>query len=88
MRESFVEDAVFSVENPSSLHFSGKLDSHATYLQEHLSNFSVKHGSAAHTFLYTEEAVRVFNEAGIFFSVSQEKIKAQEVRKRKAKRSI
>ena len=88
MRESFVEDAVFSVENPSSLHFSGKLDSHATYLQEHLSNFSVKHGSAAHTFLYTEEAARVFNEARIFFSVSQEKIKAQEVRKRKAKRSI
>ena len=79
--ESFVEDAVFSVENPPSLHLWGKLASHATYLQEHLSNFSVKHGSAAHTLLYTEEAVRVFNEAGIFFSVSQEKIKAQEVQK-------
>ena len=79
--ESFVEDAVFSVENPPSLHLWGKLASHATYLQEHLSNFSVKHGAAAHTLLYTEEAVRVFNEAGIFFSVSQEKIKAQEVQK-------
>ena len=79
--ESFVEDAVFSVENPPSLHLWGKLASHATYLQEHLSNFSVKHGSAAHALLYTEEAIRVFNEAGIFFSVSQEKIKAQEVQK-------
>ena len=79
--ESFVEDAVFSVENPPSLHLWGKLASHATYLQEHLFNFSVKHGSAAHALLYTEEAVRVFNEAGIFFSVSQEKIKAQEVQK-------
>ena len=79
--ESFVEDAVFSVENPPSLHLWGKLASHATYLQEHLSNFSVKQVAAGHKLLYTEEAVRVFNEAGIFFSVSQEKIKAQEVQK-------
>ena len=81
--ESFVEDAVFSVENPPSLHLWGKLASHATYLLEHLSHFSVKQEAAGHKLLYTEEAVRVFNEAGIFFSVSQEKIKAQEVQKYK-----
>ena len=81
--ESFVEDAVFSVENPPSLQLWAKLASHATYLQEHLSNFSVNHGAAVHKLLYTEETVRVFNEAGIFFSVSQEKVKAQEVQKLK-----
>ena len=81
--ESFVEDAVFSVENPPSLQLWAKLASHATYLQEHLSNFSVKHKVAAHTLLYKEETVRVFNEAGIFLSVSQEKVKAQEVQKLK-----
>ena len=81
--ESFVEDAVFSVENPPSLQLWAKLASHATYLQEHLSNFSVKHTAVAHTLLYKEETVRVFNEAGIFLSVSQEKVKAQEVQKLK-----
>ena len=81
--ESFVEDAVFSVENPPSLQLWAKLASHATYLQEHLSNFSVNHGAAAHKLLYTEETVRVFNEAGFFFSVSQEKVKALEVQKLK-----
>ena len=81
--ESFVEDAIFSVENPPSLQLWAKLASHATYLQEHLSNFSVKHTAVAHTLLYKEETVRVFNEAGIFLSVSQEKVKAQEVQKLK-----
>ena len=81
--ESFVEDAVFSVKNPPSLQLWAKLASHATYLQEHLSNFSVKHKVVAHTLLYKEETVRVFNEAGIFLSVSQEKVKAQEVQKLK-----
>ena len=81
--ESFVEDAVFSVKNPPSLQLWAKLASHATYLQEHLSNFSVKHKVAAHTLLYKEETVRVFNEAGIFLSVSQEKVKAQKVQKLK-----
>ena len=81
--ESFLEDAVFSVENPPSLQLWAKLASHATYLQEHLSIFSVKHKAAAHTLLYKEETVRVFNEAGIFLSVSQEKVKAQEVQKLK-----
>ena len=81
--ESFLEDAVFSVENPPSLQLWAKLASHATYLQEHLSIFSVKHKAAALTLLYKEETVRVFNEAGIFLSVSQEKVKAQEVQKLK-----
>ena len=81
--ESFVEDAVFSVENPPSLHLWGKLASHATYLQAHLRNFVARHTESAHTLLYTEETVRVFNEAGIFFSVSQEKVKAQEVQELK-----
>ena len=81
--ESFVEDAVFSVNNPPSLHLWGKLAFHSTYLQEHLLNYSAKHKESVHTLLYSEETVRVFNEASIFFSVSQEKVKAQEIQKLK-----
>ncbi|KAJ7378766.1 hypothetical protein OS493_021352 [Desmophyllum pertusum] len=81
--ESFVEDAVFSVENPPSLHLWGKLASHATYLQEHLHSFSTKHKESVHALLYTNETVRVFNEAAIFFSVSQEKVKAQAMQEMK-----
>ena len=77
--ESFVEDAVFSVDNPPSLHLWGKLASHSTYLQEHLRSYPAKHKESVYTLLYTEETVRVLNEAGIFFSVSQEKVKAQEI---------
>lgn len=81
--ESFVEDAVFSVENPPSLQLWGKLASHATYLQEHLRSFSAKHQESVHNLLYTEETVRIFNEAAIFFGVSQEKVKAQEMQEMK-----
>ena len=81
--ERFVEDAAFSVDNPPSLHLWGKLALHSTYLQEHLRNYSSKHKESVHTLLYTEETVRVFNEASIFFSVSQEKVKAQEIQKLK-----
>ena len=82
---SFVEDAVFSVENPPSLQLWGKLASHATYLQEHLRSYLEKHENveSVPTLLYTEEAVRIFNEAAIFFSVSQEKVKAQAMQKKK-----
>ena len=81
--ESFVENAVFSVENPPSLQLWGKLASHATYLQEHLRSFSSKHQKLVPTLLYTEETVRIFNEAAIFFSVSQEKVKAQAMQEMK-----
>lgn len=81
--ESFVEDAVFSVENPPSLQLWGKLASHATYLQEHLRSFSTKHQESVPTLLYTEETMRIFNEAAIFFSVSQEKVKAQAMQEMK-----
>ncbi|KAJ7365922.1 hypothetical protein OS493_002653 [Desmophyllum pertusum] len=81
--ESFVEDAVFSVENPPSLHLWGRLASHATYLQEHLHSYSTKHKESVHALLYTDESVRVFNEAAIFFSVSQEKVKAQAMQEMK-----
>jgi len=81
--ERFVEDAVFSVENPPSLQLWGKLASHATYLQEHLLTFSTKHQESVPTLLYTEETVRIFNEAAIFFSVSQEKVKAQAIQEMK-----
>ena len=77
--ERFVEDAVFSVDNPPSMHLWGKLASHATYLQRYLQTFSAKHRELARTLLCTEETVCVLNEAGIFFRVSQEKIKAQEM---------
>ncbi|XP_022798811.1 uncharacterized protein LOC111336907 [Stylophora pistillata] len=76
---SFSESAVFRVENPPSLRLWGKLASHATYLQEHLCSFSKKHRGEAEGLLHTEEAVRLLNDAGIFFSVSQEKVKAQEM---------
>ena len=84
--QSFVEDAVFSVENPPSLQMWGKLASHSTYLQEHLLSFLAKHENDAeslHNLLYTDATVRVFNEAAIFFSVSQEKVKAQAMQKKK-----
>ena len=84
--ESFVEDAVFSVDNPPSLYLWGKLASHATYLQEHLRSFSKKHkesDESVHSLLYTDETMRIFNEAGIFFSVSQEKVKGQEMQELK-----
>ena len=84
--QSFVEDAVFSVENPPSLQLWGKLASHSTYLQEHLLSYLAKHENDAeslHTLLYTDATVRIFNEAAIFFSVSQEKVKAQAMQKKK-----
>ena len=84
--ESFVEDAVFSIENPPSLQLWGKLASHATYLQEHLRSYSKKYENdveRVHSLLYTEETIRILNEAGIFFSVSQEKVKAQAVQEMK-----
>ena len=84
--ESFVEDAVFSVDNPPSLYLWGKLASHATYLQEHLRSLSKKRkesDESVHSLLYTDETMRIFNEAGIFFSVSQEKVKGQEMQELK-----
>ena len=84
--QSFIEDAVFSVENPPSLQLWGKLASHSTYLQEHLLSYLAKHENdveSLHTLLYTDATVRVFNEAAIFFSVSQEKVKAQAMQKKK-----
>lgn len=81
--ESFVEDAVFSVENPPSLQLWGKLASHATYFQEHLRRFSANHKDSVNTLLYREETLRIFNEAGIFFGVSQEQVKAQEMQELK-----
>ena len=81
--ESFGEDAVFSVENPPSLHLWGKLASHATYLQNHLRKFSLNHGESVRKLLHTEETVRVFNEAAVFCGVSQQKIKAQEIQELK-----
>ena len=84
--QSFVEDAVFSVENPPSLQLWGKLASHSTYLQEHLLSYLAKHEhdvERLHTLLYTDATVRIFNEAAIFFSVSQEKVKAQAMQKKK-----
>ncbi|XP_068689388.1 uncharacterized protein [Montipora foliosa] len=78
--QSFVEDAVFSVDNPPSLHLWGKLALHASYLQEHLRSLSTKQKGS---FLCRDEVIRIFNEAGIFFAVSQEKVKAQEMQKMK-----
>ncbi|XP_015768883.1 PREDICTED: uncharacterized protein LOC107347465 isoform X2 [Acropora digitifera] len=81
--QSFSEDAVFSLDNPPSLHLWSKLALHATYLQEHLCNLSKKQKVALNSFLHTDEIIRIFNEAGVFFAVSQENIKAQEMQKLK-----
>ena len=81
--EDFTEDAVFSIENPPSLHLWGKLASHASYLQEHLFDFTAKNEESASTLLHTEEMVRLLNEVAISFSVAREKIKAQEIQKQK-----
>ena len=81
--QSFLEDAVFSLDNPPSLHLWSKLALHATYLQEHLHSLSEKQEGAINSFLYSDKITRIFNEAGIFFAVSQENIKAQEMQKLK-----
>ena len=77
--QSFSEDSVFSLDNPPSLHLWSKLALHATYLQEHLLSLSEKQKISLNSFLCTDEIIRIFNEAGVFFAVSQEKIKAQEM---------
>ena len=77
--QSFSEDAVFSLDNPPSLHLWSKLAMHATYLQEHLCSLSEKRKVSLYSSLYTDEVIRIFNEAGVFFAVSQENIKAQEM---------
>ena len=81
--ESFTEEAVFSAENPPSLHLWGKLSSHATYLQDYLRNFSLNHGEPVRKLVHAEETVRVFNEAAVFCSVSEQNIKAQEIQELK-----
>ena len=81
--QSFSEDAVFSLDNPPSLHLWSKLALHATYLQEHLRSLSKKQNVSLNSFQSTDEIIRIFNDAGVFFAVSQENIKAQEMQKLK-----
>ena len=81
--QSFSEDAVFSLDNPPSLHLWSKLALHATYLQEHLCRLSEEQKVSLNSFLHTDEIIRIFNEASVFFAVSQENIKAQEMQKLK-----
>ena len=81
--KTFGEDAVFSVKNPPSLNLWGKLASHATYLQKHILNFTAKNEESASALLYSEGTVRLLNEVAISFSVAREKVKAQEIQKRK-----
>ena len=84
--ESFFEGAVFSIENPPSLQLWGKLAAHTIYLQEHIRSFAERNESdieSVNVLLNTEETVRIFNEAGIFFSVSQQKVKAQAMQEMK-----
>jgi len=81
--KNFGEDAVFSVENPPSLNLWGKLASHATCLQEHMLDFTARNEESAFVLLYSEETVRLLNEVAISFSVAREKVKAQEIQKRK-----
>ena len=81
--KEFSEDAVFSVKNPPSLYFWGKLASHATYFLDHMLKFTTKNEKSACILLHTEETVRLLNESAISYSVAREKVKAQEIQKRK-----
>ena len=81
--QSFSEDAVFSLDNPPSLHLWSKLALHATYLQEHLRSLSKKQNVSLNSFQCTDEIIRIFNDAGVFFAVSQENIKAQQMQQLK-----
>ena len=83
--KDFSEDAVFSVKNPPTLYLWGKLASHATYFLDHMLNFTRKNEKCACILLYTEETVRLLNESAISYSVAREKVKAQEIQKRKLK---
>ena len=81
--KEFSEDAVFSVKNPPSLCLWEKLASHATYFLDHMLKFTRKNEKCACILLYTEETVRLLNESAISYSVAREKVKAQEIQKRK-----
>ena len=81
--KEFSEDAVFSVKNPPSLYLWGKLASHATYFLDHMLKFTTKNEKSACILLHTEETVRLLNESAISYSVAREKVKAQEIQKRK-----
>ena len=81
--KEFSEDAVFSVKNPPSLYFWGKLASHATYFLDHMLKFTTKNEESACILLHTGETVRLLNESAISYSVAREKVKAQEIQKKK-----
>ena len=81
--KEFSKDAVFSVKNPPSLYLWGKLASHATYFLDHMLKFTTKNEKSACILLHTEETVRLLNESAISYSVAREKVKAQEIQKRK-----
>ena len=81
--KDFSEDAVFSVKNPPSLYLWGKLASHATYFLDHMLKFTTKNEESACILLHTGETVRLLNESAISYSVAREKVKAQEIQKKK-----
>ena len=81
--KEFSEDAVFSVKNPPSLYLWGKLASHATYFLDHMLKFTTKNEESACILLHTGETVRLLNESAISYSVAREKVKAQEIQKKK-----
>ena len=81
--KDFSEDAVFSVKNPPSLYLWGKLASHATYFLDHMLKFTTKNEESACILLHTGETVHLLNESAISYSVAREKVKAQEIQKKK-----
>ena len=81
--KEFSEDAVFSVKNPPSLYLWGKVASHATYFLDHMLKFTTKNEESACILLHTGETVRLLNESAISYSVAREKVKAQEIQKKK-----
>ena len=81
--KEFSEDAVFSVKNPPSLYLWGKLASHATYFLDHMLKFTTKTEECPCILLHTGETVRLLNESAISYSVAREKVKAQEIQKKK-----
>lgn len=81
--KEFSEDSVFSVKNPPSLYLWGKLASHTTYFLDHMLKFTTKNEESACILLHTGETVRLLNESAISYSVAREKVKAQEIQKKK-----
>ena len=80
---NFEGDAVLSADNLPSLCLWGSLATHACVLYDHLLGYAERMKEILHPVLFSEETLRLMNEAAIYLSVCREKVKAFEIQKRK-----